>query len=107
MKISQEEIDAVHEIFMRDVWAGPSQFTIVAALQAFGTIRRARKQAKRERQRKEKDKHVQDSAKGEIVKPSESASEAMYRAHGYSIPSKAPEWDGNASAFDAAMKPKA
>ena len=44
--------------------------------------------------RKEKDKQVQDSAKGEIVKPSESAIEAMYRAHGYSVPSKAPEWDG-------------
>ena len=107
MKISQEEIDAANYALGELMEAPLDEAVMEHALISALKVRRARKQAKRERQRKERDKQVQDSAKGEIVKPSESAIEAMYRAHGYSIPSKAPEWDGNASAFDAAMKPKA
>ena len=110
MKISQEEIDAALSAFNAFEFAyreGMQGEAMEVAIAAALMVRKQRKAAKRERQRKEKDKQVQDSAKGEIVKPSESAIEAMYRAHGYSIPSKAPEWDGNASAFDAAMKPKA
>lgn len=58
--------------------------------------------AKRERQRKENDKQVVESAAKR-----ENAMAALAEACGDELVSKAPEWDGNASAFDAAMKPKA
>ena len=59
MKISQEEIDAAWT-----VWQNTSggRVAITRAIEAALTVRKARKQSKRERQRKEKDKQVQESA---------------------------------------------
>ena len=202
MKISQEEIDAANYALGELMEAPLDEAVMEHALIAALKVRRARKQAKRERQRKEKDKQVVESVKpasvaaflkdGETVldrlqrgqrdevmlmkllaeeklknealtkmnadqikhmterflgwklpenfhpdggitfkatfnentppmkaEPvgtnlfdySQAKAMVEYMIEGLPIssatPSKAPEWDGNASAFDAAMKPKA
>lgn len=56
MKISQQEIDAAKDACTY-LTSDAARDVILAVL----TVRRARKAAKRERQRKEKDKHVQES----------------------------------------------
>ena len=69
MKISQEEIDAAHEALS---YAGYNiaDDEMDRVLEAAYTVRRARKHAKRERQRKEKDKQVVESVKPEYYQSS-------------------------------------
>jgi len=68
MKISQAEIDAAWNHAFHS-WPESSKGQVRMMLEAALTVRKARKQAKRERQRKEKDKQIEGSV-------------------------KAPEWDG-------------
>ena len=129
MKISQEEIDAANYALGELMEAPLDEAVMEHALIAALKVRRARKQAKRERQRKEKDKQVVESVKptglftsligegnwtadkaaawGNLEALAGIASAVGQYGKVEPTPSKAPEWDGNASAFDAAMKPKA
>ena len=89
MKISQEEIDAAIVAYNGSILTvvGRKQINgMTAALTAAITVRKGRKAAKRERQRKEKNKQVVESVKPVFGKL---------------------DGDCFASAFDAAMKPKA
>ena len=79
MKISPAEIVAASDAFLKNGY-------LSEALKAAYTVRKQRKAAKRERQRKEKDKQVVESVKPVFGKL---------------------DGDCFASAFDAAMKPKA
>lgn len=66
MKISQEEIDAAIVAYNGSILTvvGRNQINgMTAALTAAITVRKGRKAAKRERQRKEKDKQVVESVK--------------------------------------------
>lgn len=97
MKISQTEIQAASR-FLQNA----DEYTVRLALHAAYSIRRIRKTAKRERQRKEKDKQVVES-----VKPAKPFTFWEYSAGDWTkihvaydtgepvvTPSKAPEWDG-------------
>jgi len=110
MKISQEEIVAAYNAWRSN--AGTQEVVWTAILEAAYTVRKQRKASKRERQRKEKDKQVVESAKpsifGTVSGGALNLLTGTFSPHeDKQAPSKAPEWDGNASAFDAAMKPKA
>ena len=122
MKISPAEIVAASDAFLKNGY-------LSEALKAAYTVRKQRKAAKRERQRKEKNKQVVESVKptglftsligegnwtadkaaawGNLEALAGIASAVGQYGKVEPTPSKAPEWDGNASAFDAAMKPKA
>jgi len=126
MKIHKDEVDAYRRSYER--CNNSEEYCVQRALEAAYTVRRARKASKRERQRKEKDKQVVESVKPADDRPAgcrfrlqdegKPYPRSSCNACGKSLvnignecwrptPSKAPEWDGNASAFDAAMKPKA
>lgn len=110
MKISQTEIQAASR-FLQNA----DEYTVRLALHAAYSIRRIRKTAKRERQRKEKDKQVVESVKpADFVNPYDvlfspnigvaydplkeimhiAASCGKYGVYGIAepTPSKAPEW---------------
>ena len=69
MKIHQTEIDAANDVFMDECLAPPRSNVIEMALHAVLTVRKQRKAAKRDRQRKEKDKQVVESAFDAAMKP--------------------------------------
>jgi len=110
MKISQEEIDAAWTKFNTRL-SGDFKEDMRASLEAAYTVRKQRKAAKRERQRKEKDKQVAESVKAaawlkpddfvnyvDVIRPQ--LKEAIAKVTGIQdilrgdTPSKAPEWDG-------------
>jgi len=109
MKISQEEIDAAHSAWCDTEGSRNELWT--AVIKAALIVRKRRKAAKRERQRKEKDKQVVESVKpAQIVKgcgvgnpfdnslirnqfTPNSLMSALLEAVA-ATPSKAPEWDG-------------
>ena len=110
MKIHKDEVDAYRRSYER--CNNSEEYCVQRALEAAYTVRRARKASKRDRQRKEKDKQVVESAKpsifGTVSGGALNLLTGTFSPHeDKQAPSKAPEWDGNASAFDAAMKPKA
>ena len=105
MKVSQEEIEAALSAFHKK--QTDLDYSLRRAIKAALTVRRARKKAKRERQRKEKDKQVVESVKEQNLHLQQKADLYLRSLANSHTPSKAPEWDGNASAFDSAMKPKA
>lgn len=129
MKISDTEINAANYQLTRYEEGRGNIQAVKEALEAAYTVRKQRKAAKRERQRKEKDKQVVESVKptglftsligegnwtadkaaawGNLEALAGIASAVGQYGKVEPTPSKAPEWDGNASAFDAAMKPKA
>jgi len=97
MKISQEEIDAAWG-HASVTWHTDTKRFMERALEAAYIVRKQRKAAKRERQRKEKDKQVVES-----VKPHERTwDEAMREPYHYR--SKAPEWDGTFKAGEYQMR---
>jgi len=126
MKISQEEIDAGRGALLRAHPANSSDDDIRAVLQAAYTVRKQRKAAKRERQRKEKDKQVVESVKavdvigpqlkeaiakvtdiqGILAKGSEKAAQEYadmiksLQNPQKPYPSKAPEWGGTFTSGD-------
>lgn len=128
MKIHQSEIDAAHRI-NNERGLPMDNEEMREILEASYTVRKQRKASKRDRQRKEKDKQVVESVKptglftsligegnwtadkaaawGNLEALAGIASAVGQYGKVEPTPSKAPEWDGNASAFDAAMKPKA
>lgn len=102
MKISDAEINAANYQLTRYEEGRGNIQAVKEALEAAYTVRKQRKAAKRERQRKEKDKQVVESVKapckaGEIIKidfSDEDLRAAIINGLIEPTPSKAPEWDG-------------
>lgn len=130
MKISDTEINAANYQLTRYEEGRGNIQAVKEALEAAYTVRkqrRARKHAKRERQRKEKDKQVVESVKpADFVNPYDvlfspnigvaydplkeimhiAASCGKYGVYGIAepTPSKAPEWDGTFKAGEYQMR---
>ena len=126
MKISQEEIDAAWG-HASVTWHTDTKRFMERALEAAYIVRKQRKAAKRERQRKEKDKQVVESVKPADARMSD-LSKAFYeaskelalkpsnieRAKNFlrssqlnavmATPSKDPEWDGTFSTGEWQMR---